>query len=167
MPLALCVHRDDNVATLLDDASPGPISLLGEAPATETLATEAVSRGHKIALSPLSAGAAVIKYGVTIGHATRDIPAGAWVHTHNCASRLDARSATLDRHTGAPTDTKMMGMGYDAVSVAPHFYPEIKYAVRLTSFERARALATEALAQTTVADVQRVMQAFRDRLRKS
>jgi hypothetical protein len=55
---------------------------------------------------PLLAGAAVIKYGVTIGHATSDIPAGAWVHTHNCASRLDARSATLDRHTGAPTDTK-------------------------------------------------------------
>lgn len=65
------------------------------------------------------------------------------------------------------TALMMMGMGYDAVSVAPHFYPEIKYAVRLTSFERARALATEALAQTTVADVQRVMQAFRDRLRKS
>lgn len=65
------------------------------------------------------------------------------------------------------TALMMMGMGYDGVSVAPHFYPEIKYAVRLTSFERARALAAEVLAQTTVADVQRVMQAFRDRLRKS
>jgi altronate hydrolase/altronate dehydratase small subunit len=105
MSLALCVHRDDNVATLLEDAAQGPITLLGETSASYATATEAVSRGHKIALSPLSAGAAVMKYGVTIGHATSDIPAGAWVHTHNCASSLDARSATLDRHTGAPTDT--------------------------------------------------------------
>lgn len=106
MSLALCIHRDDNVATLLEDASPGPITLLGESSLQDATAVEAVSRGHKIALVPLAAGAAVVKYGVTIGHATGNVPAGAWVHTHNCASRLDARSATLDRHTGAPTDTK-------------------------------------------------------------
>ena len=106
MSLALCVHRNDNVATVLEDSSPGAVSLLGESRQQSVVAVEPVSRGHKIALVPLAAGDAVVKFGVTIGHATCDIPAGAWVHTHNCASRLDARSATLDRHTGAPTDTK-------------------------------------------------------------
>lgn len=106
MSLALSIHRDDNVATALEDSFPGPISLLGESLQQSVVATEAISRGHKISLVPLAAGAAVVKFGVTIGHATCDIVAGAWVHTHNCASRLDARSATLDRHTGAPTDTR-------------------------------------------------------------
>jgi hypothetical protein len=106
MSLAICIHRDDNVATLLEDAAPGSISVLGEAPTAAMEAIEPISRGHKVALGPLSAGETVIKYGVMIGRATSDIPAGAWVHTHNCASPLDPRSATLDRHTGAPTDTK-------------------------------------------------------------
>jgi hypothetical protein len=106
MSLALCVHCDDNVATLLQDTAPGPITLLGESSLQNAVAVEAVARGHKIALVPLAAGAAVIKYGVPIGRAAGDIPIGAWVHTHNCASPLDARSATLDRHTGAPTDTR-------------------------------------------------------------
>jgi hypothetical protein len=106
MSLALCIHRDDNVATLLEDAESGPISLLGETSSADVHVIEPVSRGHKIALLPLATGATVIKYGVTIGHATSDIPIGAWVHTHNCASPLDARSVTLDRHSGAPTDTK-------------------------------------------------------------
>jgi hypothetical protein len=106
MPSALCIHRDDNVATLLEDAAPGPISLLGTSAQTNVTATEAISRGHKISLAPLAAGAAVLKFGVTIGRTTRDIPTGAWVHTHNCASPLDPRSATLDRNTGAPIDTR-------------------------------------------------------------
>lgn len=106
MSLAISIHRDDNVATLLEDASVGPVSLIGEGTQSLLEAIEPVSRGHKIALLRLPVGASVIKYGVMIGHATSDIPAGAWVHTHNCASPLDARSATLDRHTGAPTDTK-------------------------------------------------------------
>jgi hypothetical protein len=106
MSLALCVHRDDNVATLLQDTAPGPVALLGESAQASTFAAEDVARGHKISLAPLAAGAAVVKFGVTIGQATSAIPAGAWVHTHNCASPLDPRSATLDRNTGAPTDTR-------------------------------------------------------------
>jgi altronate dehydratase small subunit len=106
MSLAVSIHRDDNVATLLEDATPGPVKLVGETSLPSVEAVEAISRGHKVALMPLLAGATVVKYGVMIGRATNDIPAGGWVHTHNCASPLDARSATLDRHTGAPTDTK-------------------------------------------------------------
>lgn len=41
--------------------------------------------GHKAALRPIGCGEPVIKYGVTIGHATRDIAPGEHVHVHNCA----------------------------------------------------------------------------------
>jgi hypothetical protein len=106
MTRALCIHRDDNVATALEDLAAGPLSILGESSHCSLQAVESVRSGHKIALRPIAAGEAVVKFGVTIGLATVDIPAGAWVHTHNCASRFDARSSTLDRHTGAPTDTR-------------------------------------------------------------
>jgi altronate dehydratase small subunit len=106
MPLALVIHRQDNVATALDEIAPGPLSLLGESSLESIVAAEPIARGHKLALMPLAAGTLVTKYGVTIGCATSEIPAGAWIHTHNCASPLDLRSATLDKHTGAPTDTR-------------------------------------------------------------
>jgi hypothetical protein len=106
MPYALCVHPADNVATLLDDSPSGQVSILGLPHAASIAVNETISRGHKVALRSLVAGDPVIKFGVTIGHATAPIAAGTWVHTHNCASRLDPRSATLDRHTGAPTDTR-------------------------------------------------------------
>jgi hypothetical protein len=106
MPLALVIHRDDNVATALDEIAPGRVTLLGESAVDSIIAAEPISRGHKLALTPFTTGAPVTKYGVTIGHATCEIPAGVWIHTHNCASPLDTRSATLDKHTGAPTDTK-------------------------------------------------------------
>lgn len=106
MASALCVNLADNVATLLADAAGESINLLGLPQAASIDSVEAISRGHKVAIQPFAVGDAVIKFGVPIGHATAPIAAGAWVHTHNCASKLDARSATLDRHTGAPTDTR-------------------------------------------------------------
>ena len=42
--------------------------------------------GHKIAICPIAMGDAVIKYGVTIGKATRSITKGAHVHIHNLKS---------------------------------------------------------------------------------
>ena len=94
----------DNVATLVDDAVPGPIDVIG-AERRAVTAVEDISRGHKVALRDVAAGEAVIKFGARIGHATRAIRAGEWVHLHNLASDLDARSGTLDLHSGAPTDT--------------------------------------------------------------
>ena len=58
----------------------------------------------------------------------------------------------------------LLGMGYDTISVAPHFFPEIKYVVRKTSSSDARAFAERVLAQTNTADVLRVMSSFRERL---
>lgn len=51
-------------------------------------------------------GEDIVKYGVVIGRATADIPAGSWVHLHVMRSVYDQRSSHLDVRTGAPKDTK-------------------------------------------------------------
>jgi altronate dehydratase small subunit len=103
-PRCFQIQPQDNVATLIDDAAAGPVEIVG-APRREVTATEKISRGHKIALTDLASGSAVIKFGVRIGHAAQPIQRGAWVHLHNLVSDLDERSGTLDLHSGAPTDT--------------------------------------------------------------
>jgi predicted RNase H-like nuclease (RuvC/YqgF family) len=102
-PRAFQIHANDNVATLLDDAS-GEIQILGAKPDKIQL-LENIARGHKVALRDIAAKEAVTKFGTRIGHATKPIKRGAWVHLHNLASDLDERSATLDLHSGVPTDT--------------------------------------------------------------
>jgi hypothetical protein len=89
---------------MIDDAPVGAIELIG-ATRQEIVTADKVERGHKVALRDIAVNEAVIKYGVRIGHATRPIARGAWVHLHNLASDLDDRSGTLDLHSGAPTDT--------------------------------------------------------------
>jgi len=103
MPSAFQIHDADNVATLLEDAD-GAVRVLGARP-HEIQLLEKIQRGHKVALQDVAPGEAVVKFGVPIGHATRSISRGAWVHLHNLASDLDQRSGTLDLHSGAPTDT--------------------------------------------------------------
>jgi hypothetical protein len=103
-PRAFQIQQQDNVATLVDDASAGAIEIIG-ATRSEIVVTENISRGHKVAVRDLTLGEAVIKFGVRIGHSTQAIPRGAWVHLHNLASDLDERSGTLDLHSGVPTDT--------------------------------------------------------------
>lgn len=105
-PRCLRLHADDNVAVALDEIVPGPVSVMGGNVAANVAAVEAVARGHKMALRAMNRGDSVLKYGVVIGYATEPIVAGGWVHTHNCRSGIDERSHTLDRHTGAPTDTQ-------------------------------------------------------------
>ncbi len=58
----------------------------------------------------------------------------------------------------------LLGMGYDSVSVAPQFVPEIKYAVRRTSSTLAAQYAEEVLAESTQAGVRSVMEKIRVQL---
>jgi hypothetical protein len=103
-PHCFQIQPQDNVATMIDDASAGAIELIG-ATRGEIVTLENISRGHKIALRDIAANEAVVKFGVRIGHATKPIARGVWVHLHNLASDLDDRSGTLDLHSGTPTDT--------------------------------------------------------------
>jgi (2R)-sulfolactate sulfo-lyase subunit alpha len=52
----------------------------------ELKSREAVPLGHKIALRDLPEGADVVKYGVRIGRAVKDVREGDYVHTHNLRS---------------------------------------------------------------------------------
>lgn len=83
MKAVLVISARDNVGTALEALEAGrriPVENL------TIVALEPIAAGHKIALQPIPAGAAVFKYGSAIGLATVDIPAGAHVHTHNVAS---------------------------------------------------------------------------------
>ena len=109
MPQPRCfqINPADNVATLLDDVEAAvPVRILGRSGERTVAAAGAIKLGHKIAVASIARGDAVVKFGVAIGRASRDIGAGEWVHLHNVASAFDERSQTLDLHTGAPTDTK-------------------------------------------------------------
>lgn len=84
------IHILDNVATLLEDCAVGEVEVTGPAPGRLT-ARGALPLAHKVALRPIAAGEAVVKYGVRIGTATAAIAPGEWVHCHNCRSDYDER----------------------------------------------------------------------------
>lgn len=65
------IHPLDNVAVMLDDSSPE------------------IPRGHKFALRDIAAGENIVKYGLPIGRAVRDIRRNEHVHTHNMKTNLD------------------------------------------------------------------------------
>lgn len=75
-PVILRMHELDNVAIVGND---------GGLPANTELSCgirlrEKVPQAHKVALLDLPAGAEVVRYGVVIGRALKDLPAGSWVH---------------------------------------------------------------------------------------
>lgn len=70
---------------------------------------EDIMQGHKAALCPIRRGEAVRKYGMQIGTATEDIPAGAWVHTHNLRSALDETGEYVYRPKLPQTPVKPLG----------------------------------------------------------
>jgi galactarate dehydratase len=86
-PRLIRLHESDNVAIVANDGGLAAGTQVmratqdGMAGVAECLTlAERVPQGHKVALVPLKAGDAVLRYGVVIGRAARDLPAGAWVH---------------------------------------------------------------------------------------
>jgi galactarate dehydratase len=70
------MHARDNVAIVANDGGLPPGTVL---PAGPTL-RDTVPQGHKVALRDIPADGAVLRYGIPIGYALKDIPAGSWVH---------------------------------------------------------------------------------------
>jgi len=79
------INEKDNVAVTLFDIKKGEVLTLGDYP---LIAAEDIDKGHKIAFKSIEEGENVIKYGFPIGHATRHISAGEYVHTHNIKTNL-------------------------------------------------------------------------------
>ena len=99
---ALLLSEEDNVVTLLSLAERGDEVRILSGGGT-LAAADSIPLYHKMALRFISRGETVLKYGVAIGRARQDIPAGAWVHLHNLESFLDEKSSSLDLHTGVDT----------------------------------------------------------------
>ena len=87
--LAFLVHREgDDVAVAVRDTGPGEAvaASLDSGRRFGVTVLTAIPLGHKVALRALAAEETVTEYGVRIGLARCDIPAGDLVHTHNIRS---------------------------------------------------------------------------------
>jgi len=78
----IVISQRDNVATALEPLDTGRRLEIGAG----VLVRERIPTGHKVALRPIAAGEAVIKYGSPIGTARIAIDAGQHVHVHNVDS---------------------------------------------------------------------------------
>ncbi len=105
MTVCFQIAPTDNVATVLTETAAGSLTLRGLRGERIIVAIEPIAAGHKVALQSISAGEAIVKYGVVIAQATMHIAPGQWVHLHNCRSLIDERSAHFDGQTGLPGDT--------------------------------------------------------------
>jgi hypothetical protein len=94
----IVISVGDNVATALESLEPGRVLAQGDA---EVTVRDAIPRGHKVALARIAPGAAVIKYGSSIGIATEEIAPGAHVHTHNVSSARGRGDLAVARQQSA------------------------------------------------------------------
>ncbi len=74
----LAVHEADNVSIVVAAAGLEAGATLTDG----TVLTDNVPFGHKVALTDIPDGGAVIRYGVTVGVATQPLPRGSWVNEH-------------------------------------------------------------------------------------
>jgi galactarate dehydratase len=75
-PLTIRMHARDNVAIVANHGGLPDGTVL---PNGLTLRDQ-VPQGHKVALVDVPADGPVLRYGIPIGFALKDIPAGSWVH---------------------------------------------------------------------------------------
>ncbi len=85
MKKALRIHNSDNVAVALSELKEGESVFVD---GMEINIKENIPRGHKFAAFDIKEGEDAIKYGFPIGHATKNIAAGEFVHTHNLKTNL-------------------------------------------------------------------------------
>ena len=74
-PRYIVMHPNDNVAIVVNDGG----LPVGAEFACGLVLKDRVPQGHKVALKELAEGEAIVRYDVTIGHATRAIVRGSWV----------------------------------------------------------------------------------------
>lgn len=79
------IHKNDSVAVALQPLVKGMII---EVEGRKVILKEDISQGHKISLNDIAMNEPVLKYGYSIGTATKHIMEGSWVHTHNIKTGL-------------------------------------------------------------------------------
>jgi galactarate dehydratase len=70
------MHERDNVAIVVNDTGLPPGTVLPDG----LTFRDHVPQGHKVALVDIATDSPVVRYGVPIGYALQNIPAGSWVH---------------------------------------------------------------------------------------
>jgi galactarate dehydratase len=75
-PLTIRMQPHDNVAIVANQGGLPKGTVLPDGLSLR----DAVPQGHKVALVDIPADGAVLRYGIAIGYALQDIPAGSWVH---------------------------------------------------------------------------------------
>lgn len=79
----LRLHPADNVVTVIAMIEAGEEIVIE---GTTVRTASGIPLGHKVAARTIATGEKILKYGVPIGSATRDIASGEHVHTHNLKS---------------------------------------------------------------------------------
>ena len=105
-PKLLRLHPQDNVVIATAAIKAGTTLRLDR---IKLQVISNVPMAGKVATRPIAEGEKIIKLGHPIGHATRNIEPGEWVHTHNLASdylptpeRAPARAAPEQVETAVP-----------------------------------------------------------------
>lgn len=79
------INPEDNVVVAIAPIQQGDeIAVNGEI----ITAAEDIPQGHKVAVRDIGENEQIVKYGVSIGHATENIKTGHWVHTHDMKTNL-------------------------------------------------------------------------------
>ncbi len=97
-PRTIRLHRDDNVAIVVNDFGLPAGTVLADG----LTLREFVPQGHKVALADLAVGDAVRRYGETVGLATRAIARGAWVEESRVATPAAPDLDRLELATRVP-----------------------------------------------------------------
>ncbi len=96
---AILLRRDDDVALAVRPIPKGAVVELGD---DLVEARELIPLGHKLAIRDIPAGDPVRKYGQVIGFASKAIPRGGWVHTHNVNADLFDRDYAFATELAPP-----------------------------------------------------------------
>lgn len=96
-------------------------------------------------------------YDPSVFHALREV-------ADACAEQNKPCSVCGDLASDPLNALILMGLGYTAVSVAPHFVPEIKYLLRSTTMEEVRELAEQVTSLRRARDVRELIREERARL---
>ncbi|MPM73470.1 Galactarate dehydratase (L-threo-forming) [bioreactor metagenome] len=84
---AIMITAGDSVATVVTDVVQGDeVMVKSDAGEFKVISHHTIPFGHKIALRNVEKGGPVIKYGESIGKATKNIEIGDYVHVHNVES---------------------------------------------------------------------------------
>lgn len=85
------INPADNVIVALEPIAEGDVVAVPNG--GDVVAAEDIPQGHKMAVREIPAGEDVVKYGLPIGHVTRGVHPGSWLHTHNVKTNLSGEVA--------------------------------------------------------------------------